>query len=191
MGRLTMLTTIENSTENFKENSNGKTIEQIDRQIDELQQKLQNVKGTKTEVYTRIVGYHRAVDNWNNGKKEEYRHRKAFQIDQNIVEKKVSQVEKKKEKTAKADKKEANVNISRIAFYKLFTSQLCRNCPPVKDYVKNLPIIGEEVDVTTDLGINVSRKYEIMSTPTVVLFDNNDNIMFKLNTIEELKKIFK
>jgi thioredoxin-related protein len=56
--------------------------------------------------------------------------------------------------------------------------------------MKNLPIIGEEVDVSTDLGINSSRKYNIMSTPTVVLFDENDRVLHKLNSLDELKKIF-
>lgn len=32
----------------------------------------------KVEVYSRIVGYHRPVQNWNNGKKEEFGDRKEF-----------------------------------------------------------------------------------------------------------------
>jgi transcription elongation factor Elf1 len=35
-----------------------------------------------TEVYTRIVGYYRPVNQWNRGKKEEYRHRKLFEQSQ-------------------------------------------------------------------------------------------------------------
>ena len=34
--------------------------------------------GKDTEVYARIVGYYRAVRNWNKGKKEEKKHRLAF-----------------------------------------------------------------------------------------------------------------
>lgn len=36
--------------------------------------------GRKCEVYSRIVGYHRPVQNWNKGKKEEFRNRKAFNL---------------------------------------------------------------------------------------------------------------
>jgi len=34
----------------------------------------------KTEVYSRIVGYLRPVDNWNMGKKEEFKKRKNFNV---------------------------------------------------------------------------------------------------------------
>ncbi len=61
-----------------------KRIAEIDRKITELKQSLNAVKGTETEVYTRIVGYYRAVKNWNLGKKEEYRVRKAFVQTQSI-----------------------------------------------------------------------------------------------------------
>ena len=33
---------------------------------------------TKCEVYSRIVGYLRPIDNWNDGKKAEYYDRKYF-----------------------------------------------------------------------------------------------------------------
>ena len=34
----------------------------------------------RTEVYSRIVGYFRPIENWNTGKKEEYTDRVAFEI---------------------------------------------------------------------------------------------------------------
>ena len=55
-----------------------RTIQEIDRDIELLQKQLKEVKGTQTEVYTRIVGYHRNIDNWNKGKREEYNFRKVF-----------------------------------------------------------------------------------------------------------------
>ncbi len=36
--------------------------------------------GMKTEVYSRVVGYHRPVKNWNKGKKEEFKDRREFAI---------------------------------------------------------------------------------------------------------------
>jgi ribonucleoside-triphosphate reductase len=33
----------------------------------------------KTEVYSRVCGYHRPVSNWNQGKKEEFKDRKSFE----------------------------------------------------------------------------------------------------------------
>ncbi|MBR7091680.1 MAG: ribonucleoside triphosphate reductase, partial [Clostridia bacterium] len=36
--------------------------------------------GSKTEVYSRITGYYRPVQNWNDGKAEEFRNRKLYDI---------------------------------------------------------------------------------------------------------------
>ncbi len=43
--------------------------------------------GMKTEVYTRVCGYHRPVKNWNRGKQEEFKERKVY--DPNSSERKV------------------------------------------------------------------------------------------------------
>ncbi|MBU4502170.1 MAG: anaerobic ribonucleoside-triphosphate reductase [Nanoarchaeota archaeon] len=37
--------------------------------------------GKKTEVYSRVCGYHRPIANWNKGKKEEFVHRRVFDIE--------------------------------------------------------------------------------------------------------------
>jgi len=34
----------------------------------------------KTEVYSRVVGYYRPIQQWNRGKREEYSNRKAFRL---------------------------------------------------------------------------------------------------------------
>lgn len=36
---------------------------------------------TKCEIYSRIVGYIRPLDQWNDSKKEEYKDRKEFRVD--------------------------------------------------------------------------------------------------------------
>lgn len=45
--------------------------------------------GQKCEVYSRVVGYHRPVQNWNKGKKEEFSDRSEFSevisLDNNIA----------------------------------------------------------------------------------------------------------
>lgn len=56
------------------------TLEAIDQKIAKLEKEKRECKGTKTDVYTRIVGYYRRVQNFNEGKREEYRQRKTFSI---------------------------------------------------------------------------------------------------------------
>ena len=36
--------------------------------------------GEKTEIYSRVCGYFRPVSNWNQGKREEFKDRKPFQV---------------------------------------------------------------------------------------------------------------
>ena len=50
---------------------------------------LDNKCNARTEVYSRIVGYFRPVQQWNVGKKQEYFNRKMFRVDpqdDNILE---------------------------------------------------------------------------------------------------------
>lgn len=42
--------------------------------------------GLPTEVYSRVVGYFRPVQNWNAGKKEEFGDRKTYVIDEGGIE---------------------------------------------------------------------------------------------------------
>ena len=55
-----------------------RTAEEIQTEIDDFKKQLKNVKGTKTECYTRIVGYYRPIHNFNPGKRQEYNERKLF-----------------------------------------------------------------------------------------------------------------
>ena len=52
----------------------------INTEIERLKKELKNVQGTKCEVYSRIVGYHRPIDNWNEGKQAEYKNRRPFVV---------------------------------------------------------------------------------------------------------------
>ena len=39
------------------------------------------VCGAETEIYSRVCGYHRPVNNWNKGKKEEFKDRRTFKTE--------------------------------------------------------------------------------------------------------------
>nr|WP_084742542.1 anaerobic ribonucleoside-triphosphate reductase [Deferribacter desulfuricans] len=55
--------------------------EDVLKKIKELENELENVKGEKCEVYSRVVGYHRPVQNWNDGKQEEFKERYEFGLE--------------------------------------------------------------------------------------------------------------
>jgi len=80
--------------EDYDENTQ-KRLTEIDQEISRLKHLELEVVGTETEVYSRIVGYYRAVDNWNKGKKAEYYERKVFKPDSRFGEvSEVPQVQK-------------------------------------------------------------------------------------------------
>ena len=55
--------------------------EMKEQKLKELKKELVACKGTKCEVYSRVVGYLRPVQSWNNGKKEEFELRKTYNVE--------------------------------------------------------------------------------------------------------------
>lgn len=43
--------------------------------------KARVVRAVKTEIYSRVVGYYRPVQDWNRGKREEFRDREYVRMD--------------------------------------------------------------------------------------------------------------
>ena len=54
--------------------------EQIKAEIENLKKEKADIKGTTCEVFSRIVGYLRPVQNWNDGKKEEFKLCKMYNL---------------------------------------------------------------------------------------------------------------
>jgi len=52
----------------------------VENKISDLKKELSEVQGSKCEVYSRVVGYLRPVQNWNKGKKEEFAMRKTMDV---------------------------------------------------------------------------------------------------------------
>lgn len=50
----------------------------VETKISDLKKEMSEVQGSKCEVYSRVVGYLRPVQNWNKGKKEEFAMRKTM-----------------------------------------------------------------------------------------------------------------
>ena len=48
---------------------------------------MEKVKAVKTEVYSRVVGYYRPVQDWNRGKQEEFKLREYFSMEPEQKEK--------------------------------------------------------------------------------------------------------
>ncbi len=163
--------------------STKSALEEINKRLEELKQEKSQVEGTETEVYARIVGYYRAVKNWNRGKKEEYRFRENFRNESLEVSEKTSETAA----PARADSasggmaavKAANQNEfffdaePQSESYLYFYRESCPNCPPVRAWLENCTLRGREIDVDQDSGMLEAALFEVISAPTVIFLDEN------------------
>jgi hypothetical protein len=161
-------------------------IAEIDTMITVLKADLASVRGTETEVYTRIVGYYRSVKNWNAGKREEYGQRKVFNAEKAVAD----AVGEPKAAGGAGNEVPGMGGAVKLnpKGYVLFTRDLCPNCPPVKEYVNELGIDGVHVDVDTEEGLSAARHYGVMASPTVIFFDGEKKELFRAHNLSDLKK---
>ena len=117
--------------------------------------------GKEAEVYSRITGYYRPVQNWNDGKTQEYKERKLYEISPS----KLSEV---KTNIVTISKDEVKVEPTDNIRY-LFTTKTCPNCAAAKE------ILGEENYVLIDAEENqeLVEKYGVMQAQTLVVVENN------------------
>lgn len=125
--------------------------------------------GADTEVYSRITGYYRPVANWNDGKIEEYKHRKTYDLENSNL--KCSQ-----------DKEEKNDN--KIILVKTST---CPNCKMAETLLDKEKVVYEKLDA--NLNKEFCEEYGIKQAPTLVIF-NKDKVK-KITNISNIKKYLK
>ncbi len=167
-------------------------IEAIDAEIKELNAQLENVEGTETEVYARIVGYYRSVRNWNKGKKSEYVMRKDFSSEvvipeNNTPEERAARVLEDCDSAcgcANDTPMEAPIKDGYLYFYRT----TCPNCPPVKKYLSTLGVQVFEINVDTPEGFDIASNLGVMATPTAIYLDKDGNEGFRGSDVPSLKK---
>ncbi len=166
-----------------------RTIAEIDTDIDNVRAELQDVHGTATEVYARIVGYYRSVRNWNRGKREEYRHRKLFVAEENQVRTHLPADMGPSAVRTEGIAPTTPANAGTVARYELFVRKTCPNCPPVKECCSNLPVSGEQIDVDSDSGRASAEAYGVFSAPTAIFFDGEDREVGRAHSVLEIRSL--
>ena len=146
---------------------------EINSRIAELEQELKSVEGTPTEIYTRIVGYYRSLKNWNRGKREEYRHRRTFDVQLSLQEgpeRAIALVDELSLEQQQLHQQGSGTaaTVSRVLF---FTRESCPNCPVMRKALEEESIERDEIDVDTDEGFELARQHEILATPTVLMLN--------------------
>ncbi|MBQ0027936.1 MAG: ribonucleoside triphosphate reductase [Lachnospiraceae bacterium] len=123
------------------------------------------VCGAPTEIYSRITGYYRPVQNWNDGKLQEYANRTEYDVENSVLKRPVSSVV-----TLSDYAKEVKVEVKQPedVMY-LFTTKTCPNCKLAKEYLKNINYMLIDAEENMELA----SKYGIMQAPTLVVVNGD------------------
>ena len=121
--------------------------------------------GAKTEVYSRITGYYRPVQNWNDGKLQEYANRTEYDIAHSSLKRPIRSVVTLSDF---AEDVEVKVEQPQNIRY-LFTTKTCPNCKLVKEYLKNVPC----VTIDAEENMELARSYGVMQAPTLVVVNGD------------------
>ncbi|MCT4596415.1 MAG: ribonucleoside triphosphate reductase [Vallitalea sp.] len=118
--------------------------------------------GEATEVYSRITGYYRPVQHWNDGKTQEFKHRKEYEPNNSTLKESTMNATTEAEIAITNNKSD---NISKL----LFTTKTCPNCHIAKDYLKdhNVEIIDAEEHA------ELATKYKVRTAPTLLVIDGD------------------
>lgn len=123
--------------------------------------------GAKTEVYSRITGYYRPVQNWNDGKLQEYANRTEYDIGRSSLKRPTRSVV-----TLSNFAEDVEVKVEQPQDIKyLFTTKTCPNCKLVKEYLKNVPY----VTIDAEENMELARRYGVMQAPTLVVVNGDSH----------------
>ncbi len=123
--------------------------------------------GRVTEVYSRITGYYRPVQNWNDGKLQEYANRTEYVVSADSVERHLSGSVMEAAKASFTVAKESAKNY-------LFTTKTCPNCKLAKEYLKDV----DYTIIDAEENMELAMKYGVMQAPTLVVVDDEKHQKF-------------
>ena len=135
--------------------------------------------GEKTEVYSRITGYYRPVQAWNDGKAEEYKNRKLYNIADSMAKRNFGSFEKEDifdECCCAAAPVSAKVL--------LFATTTCPNCKMAEKFLNEAGVAYEKV--YADQEPERAKQYGVTAAPTLVII-NGENFE-KIVNVSNVRK---
>ncbi len=146
------------------------------------------VCGAKTEVYSRITGYYRPVQNWNDGKAQEFKDRCLYDVGRSHFVKKNNSEENKtirketgiKEAVQEKDSSEEkrisgneSAKTKSSCEVKLFATRTCPNCAQAERLLREADI--RYTKMLAEENPELAQKLGIRQAPTLVI-DNGSQI---------------
>lgn len=120
--------------------------------------------GQKTEVYSRITGYYRPVQNWNDGKVQEFKDRKVYSIEDYRKKKEAERISAEENVNGNCAELDDRDDTSTASI--LFTTKTCPNCKAAKSLLDRFNISYIVVDAEDNAEL--AAKYSIRQVPTLV-----------------------
>ena len=127
--------------------------------------------GKPCEVWSRITGYYRPVQNWNDGKVQEYKHRKEYNIENSHLTH--VGVLHPDANCRPAEQLQINISAAPAPAKKLmlFTTRTCPNCNSAKAQLEKNGIVYDTI--LAEENAELAKKYGIMQAPTLVLVEGD------------------
>ena len=130
--------------------------------------------GKPTEVYSRVTGYYRAVQNFNDGKAHEFRDRKEYVINSSAFSDPVDESEDSVCKECSVPPVEDQKQDTVVSATKpiLFTTATCPNCKMAKRFIEEA---GFDCDIVlADENADLARQYGVSQAPTLIVFNDGE-----------------
>lgn len=147
------------------------------------------------EVFSRIVGYYRPVNQWNLGKKEEFKQRLEFNEKTGLT-KGLKTVVAEENGTIESEEQPTE----KVTRYEVLTLPGCSKCSTIKEYLSRVNLSGKVIDLGSEAGLKEFRehysKYKnkikrnedgSLPVPTVLLYNNKDELSAVASNLDELK----
>ena len=125
--------------------------------------------GQPTEVYSRITGYYRPVQNFNDGKAQEFKDRLEYNVANSMKSRFGVETAPVKTEESPADK--AACATGRLV---LFTTSTCPKCVMAKKFLGDAGIAYDTVVV--DQAPDMARKYGVRQAPTLLVLDGEKEV---------------
>lgn len=121
--------------------------------------------GKKAEVYSRITGYYRPVQNWNDGKSQEYKNRTVYDIAHSDFKGSTPTVT-----LTEREIRMEEADAGQVTAKYLFTTETCPNCKIAKQMLE-----GEDYElVDAEKNPELARKFGVMQAPTLIVIDGEE-----------------